>query len=106
MPELRVGASFTVQIVLTGESFTGTIAAVLPDVLTPAQARQQYGLTGDLSLVITQPSRVVQVTVGTTLPADALSGSSISAQVPVGEQSVFSLLPQLFSGLLGAIPFK
>jgi hypothetical protein len=101
LPELRVGTVFAVQIVLTGESFTGTIAAVLPEVLTPEQAREQYGLTGDLALVITQPSVVVQVVLEPTLPTDAIAGLSLSAQVPVGAQSVLSLLPQLLGGLMG-----
>jgi hypothetical protein len=100
-PELRVGTSFTGQIVLTGESFVGTIVWVQPGVLTPAQARAQYALTGDLALVITGPAMAVKVAIGPTLPADGLSGSSISAQVPVGEQSILSLLASLLSGLVG-----
>ncbi len=101
-PDLHVGASFTGQFLLTGESFVGTITNMQPGVVTPEQARAQYALTGDLALVITSPSVVVQVTLGPTLPADALPGSSISAQVPVGEQSMLSLLANLFSGLVGA----
>jgi hypothetical protein len=96
-----VGDALTLQLALTGDSFSGTIAAVLPGILTPVQAREQYGLTGDLALVITQPSVVVQVQVGPALPAGAMPGSSVTAQVPVGEQSVLSLLPHLFSGLIG-----
>ena len=101
-PELRVGASFTVQIVLTGEAFVGTLASVQSGVITPEQARQQYALTGDLALAITEPSIVVQVTIGSTRAADTLAGSTISAQIQVGEQSVLSLLPNLLSGLVGA----
>ena len=97
-PELHVGASLTLEIAVTGESFAGTIASVLPGVLTPAQARQQYALSGDLALVITQPSVVVEVVA--TFPADAIPGSSLSAQIPVGKQSVLSLLPHLLSGLV------
>ena len=97
-PDLHVGASLTLKVALTGESFTGTIASDAPGVLTPEQARQQYDLTGDLALVITQPSVVVQVVA--TFPADAIPGSSLSAQVPVGKQSVLSLLPHLLSGLV------
>lgn len=98
-PELQVGASLTVQIVLTGGSLTGTIAAVLPEILSPAQAREQYHLTGDLALVMTHPSIVVQV--GPTLPIDTIPGSSLSAQVQVGQQSLLALLPHLLSGFLG-----
>jgi hypothetical protein len=99
--DLHIGASVTVQIVLTGESFVGTIAAVLPGVLTPEQARQRYALAGDGALVITQPSLVVQLTGGLTVPSDVIAGLSVSAQVPIGNQSLLSLLPHLLSGLLG-----
>jgi len=100
--DLRVGASFTGQIVLTGESFVGTIVSVQPEVVTPEQARRQYALTGDLALVITGPSIVVQVRIDPTFPAAAHEGLSVSAQVPVGEQSILSWLPDLLSGLVGA----
>ena len=100
-PQLQVGAALTVQIVLTGEQFTGTIANVLPGVLTPVSARQQYGLSGDLALVITQPSVVVQVQVGSGLPADAVGNLSLSAQVQVGSESALALFPTLMSGLFG-----
>jgi hypothetical protein len=100
-PELRVGASFPVQIVLTGESFVGTIASVQPGVITPEQAREQFALTGDLALVITSPSVVVQVTIRPTHPTNVPSGSTVSAQVQVGEQSILSWLLNLLSGLVG-----
>jgi hypothetical protein len=74
---------------------------VLPGVLSPAQAREQYHLTGDAALLITHPSVVVQVRVGPTLPADAIPGSSLSAQVQVGQQSILALLPHLLRGFLG-----
>lgn len=100
-PQLRVGATLTLQIVLTGEHITGTIASVLPGVLTPDQARAQYALTGDLALVIRQPSVAVRVRVGPTLPADALGDLSLSAQVQVGSESALALFPTLLSGLFG-----
>jgi hypothetical protein len=100
-PQLQVGAALTIQIVLTGEHITGTIASVLPGVLTPDQARERYALTGDLALVISQPSVVVRVQVGTTLPTDAVGNLSISAQVQVGSGSALSLFPTLLGGLFG-----
>ena len=100
-PDLRVGASFTGQLVLSCESFVGTIVRVQPGVITPEQARRRYALTGDLALVITSPSVVVQVSLGSTLPADAVSGSSLRAQVPVGEESMLSWFPDVLSGFVG-----
>ena len=38
-PTLHVGAPLTVQVTLTGASFTGSIIAVEPGVLTPEQVR-------------------------------------------------------------------
>src|SRR5215469_4949814 len=73
MPDLRVGASFSGQIVLTGEAFVGTIARVQPGVVTPGQARTQYALSGDLALVITGPSVVVLVHIELAFPAAARS---------------------------------
>jgi hypothetical protein len=100
-PELHVGQAITLEVVLTGERFSGTMATVGSGVLRPEEARQRYALTGDLALLITQPSVVVQVAVGPTLPVDAVEGLSISAQVPVGATSLLALLPHLLSGLLG-----
>lgn len=100
-PQLHVGEPITIQVVLTGEPFTGTIVTIVPGVVTPDEARQDYALTGDLALVITQPSVVVQVALGPTLPVDAMEDLSISAQVQVGSQSVLSLLPTLLHGFLG-----
>ncbi len=100
-PELRVGASFTGQIVLTGESFVGPIASVQSKIITPEQAQARYALTGDLALVITGPSIVVQVHIEPTFPAAAPSGSNLSAQIPVGEQSILSWFPDVLSGRVG-----
>jgi len=100
-PLLHVGDAIALQVVLTGESFTGTIVTIEPGVITPDKARQRYALSGDLALVITHPSVVVHVALGPTLPADVTDGLSVSAQVQVGSQSVLSLLPTLLRGFLG-----
>ncbi len=67
-PEVKVGDSITLQAVLSGQQLSGTIARVIPSVITPDEARQQYALTGDLALVITQPSVVLQVALSATVP--------------------------------------
>ncbi|HLV98271.1 MAG TPA: hypothetical protein VKT82_06290 [Ktedonobacterales bacterium] len=100
-PQIHVGDQITLAVVLTGETFTGTIATVEPGVMTPDDARQRYALSGDLALVITQPSVVVQVALRPMPPADVTAGLSITTQVQVGAQSVFSLLPTFLSGFLG-----
>jgi hypothetical protein len=100
-PQLHRDAVITVQGILTGETFTGTIVRVATDLITPEEARQRYALTGDLALVIPRPAVVVQVALEPPLPAEALAGSSIRTQVPVGTTSLLGLLPHLFSGLGG-----
>ncbi len=100
-PLLRAGQSITLQVALTGQTLSGTIATVGTSVVTPDEARQQYALTGDLALVISQPSVVVTLDLGSTLPPGVVVGSSLVAQVQVGKQSVLSLLPGLLKGLWG-----
>jgi hypothetical protein len=100
-PTLRVGQSLTLEVALTGQTLAGTITTVKPGVITPEEARQQYALTGDLALMITQPSVVVTLDLGATLPQGVFAGNSLIAQVQVGTRSVFSLLPDLLKGLVG-----
>jgi hypothetical protein len=100
-PALHIGQAVTLQITLTGETFPGTIMTVGPGIITPDQARQQYALTGDLALVITQPSVAVTLSLGPAFPQDVLVGSTFTTQVQIGTRPVISLLPDLLKGLLG-----
>jgi hypothetical protein len=98
---LRVGQLITLQVALTGQPLAGTIATIGTSAITPDEARQQYALTGDLALVITQPSVVITLDLGAALPHGVFAGNSLIAQVQIGTQSVFSLLPDLLKGLVG-----
>lgn len=100
-PALRVGQSLTLETALTGQPLAGTITTVGHGVVTPDEARQQYALTGDLALVITQPSVVVTLNLGAVLPQGVFAGNSLVAQVQGGTRSVLSLLPDLLKGLVG-----
>jgi streptogramin lyase len=100
-PEVQAGDAITLQIVLSGQQLSGMIAHVSPGVITPDEARRQYDLQGDLALVITHPSVVLQVALSASLPPGMIADSSVSAQVQVGSQSVLSLLPTLLHGFLG-----
>ncbi|HLV97309.1 MAG TPA: hypothetical protein VKT82_01410 [Ktedonobacterales bacterium] len=100
-PTLQVGQRITLQLAVTGQQFNATIATVEPGVMTPEAARAQYQLTGDLVLVVTQPSVVVTVHWGSAVPAAVFAGSSVNAQVQVGSRSLLSLLPDLLQGTLG-----
>lgn len=96
---ISVGQPITVQLTGQAEPLRTTISSVAPGVLTPEAARQQYGLTGDLAWVVTQPSVVVTIILSTDLPAPALAGRSVHAQIQVGSQSLLSLLPDLLNTL-------
>lgn len=100
-PTLRIGQVVTLQVALTGQTLTGTITTIGPDVITPSKARQQYALTGDLVLVITQPSVAVSLNLGATLPPGVFSRNSLIAHVQIGTRSVLSLLPDLLKGFMG-----
>jgi hypothetical protein len=100
-PTLRVGQPITLQVALTGQTLPGTITTVGTDVITPGEARRQYALTGDLVLVITQPSVVVTLDLGVALPQGVFAGNSLIAQVQIRARSVLSLLPELLKGFAG-----
>ncbi len=100
-PTLRVGQSLTLQVALTGQTLAGTITTIGPGVMTPDEARQQYALTGDLALVISQPSVVVTLALGAALPQGVFAGNSLVAQIQAGTRSAASLLPDLLKGLAG-----
>ncbi len=65
-------------------------STMVPWLKTGDLSKRQYGLTGNLALVITGPSVVVQVRIEPTFPAAAREDLSVSVQVPVGEQSLLS----------------
>ncbi len=100
-PTLRAGQSLTLEVALTSQPLAGTIITVGSGVITPDEARQQYALTGDLALAITQPSVVVTLDLGAALPQGVFAGNSLIAQVQIGTRSVLSLLPDLLKGLVG-----
>ena len=99
-PAVQVGQPVTVRLAVTGRQLNATIATVEPGVMTPEAARTQYQLTGNLMLVITQPSVVVTVNLGSAVLAALFAGSSLSAQVQVNSRSVISLLPDLLQGIV------
>ncbi len=90
---LQAGLPMLMQIGTAGPQLSGTIATVEPGVLSPEQARKQYALTGNLALVVTEPSVAVTVKLGPDIPAQMYAGSVVGAQVQVGTRRVLSLLP-------------
>jgi hypothetical protein len=91
--KVTAGQPIQVQVGSSGPQLSGTIATVKPGVLSPSQARQQYGLNGSLAQVITQPSVAVTVQLGPGFSTQTYAGSIVNAQVQVGTRRVLSLLP-------------
>jgi hypothetical protein len=98
---MRVGLPADVQIGSAGVHVRGTIARVEPGITSPAAAGKRYGLDSAGPLLVTQPSIVVIIRLGTTLPATAYAGSLLTAKVEVGSQRLLTLLPGL-GGFLGS----
>ena len=92
---IRVGLPADVQIGSVGVNVQGTIAKVEPGIMSPDAARKRYRLDGAGALLITQPSIVVIIRLGTTLPATAYAGSLLTAKVEVGSQRLLALLPDI-----------
>src|SRR6266702_2647108 len=92
---LRVGLPVDVQLGSAGVLVQSTIAQVEPGITGPDAARQRYRLDGVGALLITQPSIVLIIKLGTTLPATAYAGSLCTAKVEVGSQRLLALLPGL-----------
>jgi hypothetical protein len=92
---VRVGLPAHVQIGSVGAYAQGTIAKVEPGLTSPDEVRQRYRLDGVGSVLITQPSTVVIVSLQRTLPAPAYAGSLVTAKVGVGSQRLLALFPGL-----------
>jgi hypothetical protein len=95
LAQLRVGLPADVQIGSAGMGahVRTTIAKVEPGIISPDAARKTYRLDGAGGLLITQPSGVVIVGLGTALPATAYAGSLVTAKVEIGSQRLLELLP-------------
>lgn len=97
LPQLRPGQSIQLQTGSTGPTWVQTITAVEPALLSPSEARERYHLDAALSLLITQPSAIIEA----TFPAQPLDqGSIVHGRVQVGSQRLLALLP-LLNDLIG-----
>jgi len=92
---MRAGLPVDVQIGSAGVHVQSRIAQVEPGLTSPDAARQRYRLDGMGALLITQPSTVVIIKLGTTLPATAYAGSLCTTKVEIGSQRLLALLPGL-----------
>jgi hypothetical protein len=92
---MRVGLPVHVQIGSVGAYVQATIAKVEPGITSPDAVRKRYRLAGVGSVLLTQPSTVLIVRLGTALPATAYAGSLVTAKVEIGSQRLLALFPGL-----------
>lgn len=90
---VRAGKPVQLQIGSIDSRLLSTVTSVTATALSPEQIRQHYRLDGGTSLLVTQPSVVLVVTLGEHISAANYVGSIVHAQVQVGEQSLLSFLP-------------
>lgn len=88
---LRIGLPVKLQIGQTGPLLNRTIDAIGQDLLSPSEIRQQYGFS------VIEPSFLVTVGLGSTVPGGLYAGSLVQAQIQIGSQSLLSLFPVLNS---------
>ncbi len=94
---VKSGESVLVHIGTTGASFTTTVLSIQSHALSPDAIRQQYALSASTGQVVTEPSIVVLVGLGSAISVHTYAGSLVSAQIQVGTQRVLSLLPGFHS---------
>jgi hypothetical protein len=95
LPKLLVGQTALVDFTGRGERLANRLTAVLPQISSPATARQRFALEGFPASAVTQPSavaiaRLSQWPAGTD-PASYLEGS-YPVEIQVGSRRLLSLL--------------
>jgi hypothetical protein len=85
--QVRAGMPAQLQIGAAGLQVTGTIGTVEPTILSPSQIHQLY------TFEVTDPEFVATITLGPTISGRLFAGSPVQAQIQVGSQRLFALLP-------------
>ncbi|HEY1348952.1 MAG TPA: hypothetical protein VGF67_04935 [Ktedonobacteraceae bacterium] len=92
---LRSGQSATVSIGAGQFTLSGSVASVGTTLLSPDEARQRFDLVGGLGQLVTGPSLVATLTIGSVASPQVYAGSVCEVQIQVGSQSILSSLPGL-----------
>jgi hypothetical protein len=95
---LHAGMPINLNISSSGQHINSQITNIVPGVMTPAALRSFFHLE-NISLSITQPSRIVVVKLDNAL-ATRYVGSLVTANLQVGSQRLISFLPGI-GGLFG-----
>ncbi len=88
---VRIGEPSQLQIGLTGPSYSSTIAQVEPELLSPNEIYERYGLNCSALPMISDPSVVAHVRLAPSLSSHLYAGSPVRAQIQVGTQRILSL---------------
>jgi hypothetical protein len=89
---VHAGEPVQLQIGSSENRLLLTVASVTATPLSPERIRQHYHLDAGTSLLVTQPSVILVVTLDKYLSAASYGGSIVHAQVQVGEQSLLSFV--------------
>lgn len=100
-PKVRPGQPIQAQIGTTGPRLQWTVTSVEPTLLSPEEAHHRYHLDNALSLLVTQPSVVIEVALDAGAVSPIYAGSLVHAQVQVGSQRVLALVP-IVDKMIGA----
>ena len=90
---LRSGMPVQIHVGTTGPQVQSTILEIEQGITSPETARKNYGLEGNSSSLVTEPTIVIVARLGATVPAHTYAGSSLTANVEVGSQRILSIIP-------------
>jgi hypothetical protein len=93
--QVHQGTPVQIQIGATGPQFSSAVTKITEQVLSPAAARQNFGLGSESWGILTEPSIAIFVPLPKDLSATDYAGSLIMGQVQIGTSPVFRLLPGL-----------
>lgn len=91
--QLHRGQMVNLHVGSTANGFTGSITSIETQTISPGEARQRFNLQGALVQVVTGPSIIAFVDIGSASSTRIYVGSVCAAQVRIGSQRVLSLLP-------------
>jgi hypothetical protein len=87
---IRVGDPVQLRIATEEQSVSAIVDGVAPSPLSPDEIERRYALGSRVSALITGPSLVVSLKLGSTFASSIYQGSLLTAQIQVGFTSVLS----------------
>jgi hypothetical protein len=94
--EMRAGQNLSLKLDPAGPPLVRAIAAIEPEILSPAGARKRFNFDDATTRAYQGPAAIVIARLGKpseTLPANAYEGTVVDAQVEIGSQRLITLLP-------------